>query len=100
MYALSPVADDAFPSRLASLPKQRKSMVSHRASYCLIIMYTLSAVTGDAFPQRLTSLSKRRKILPAPAGAFLCKEKTLQVTNPKASFPVLRRSAYVLQLKR
>ncbi len=30
--ALSPVADHAFPSRLASLPKQRKSMVSHRAS--------------------------------------------------------------------
>ena len=31
MYALSPVADDAFPSRLASLPKQRESIISHRA---------------------------------------------------------------------
>ena len=31
----SPVADDAFPSHLASLPKQRKSIISHRASlYC------------------------------------------------------------------
>ena len=38
---LSPMADHAFPSRLASLPKQRKSMVSHRASYHYDVNRTL-----------------------------------------------------------
>jgi hypothetical protein len=32
LHAKSPVADNAFPMRLASLPKQRKSIISHRAS--------------------------------------------------------------------
>ncbi len=41
MYAQSPVADHAFPPRLASLPKQRKSMVSHRASYHYDVNRTL-----------------------------------------------------------
>jgi hypothetical protein len=30
--APSPVADDAFPSRLTSLSKQRESIIRHRAS--------------------------------------------------------------------
>ena len=32
IYILSPVADNTFPSRLTSLSKQRKSIISHRAS--------------------------------------------------------------------
>ena len=77
MYAQSPAADHAFPPRLASLPKQRKSMVSHRASYYLIVMYTLSAVTGNAFPPLLTSLSmaKERYYQSPRVLAYRCQQK-------------------------
>ena len=61
-YENSPTADDAFPSRLTSLSKQRESIISCRASsHMAPIQHKSSPVTDDAFPPRLTSLSKQRE---------------------------------------
>jgi hypothetical protein len=42
-YKSSPVTDDAFPSRLTSLSKQRESIIRHRASYHMAIINTKAA---------------------------------------------------------